>query len=85
MSKADTKEKILETASELFATSGYHGASIRDIAKKAEVNLAAVNYHFNGKINHRFSERDRIYASVYGGSDSYEQINRFQSGENSHA
>lgn len=56
MSKADTKEKILETASELFATSGYHGASIRDIAKKAEVNLAAVNYHFKNK--------DGLFAAV---------------------
>ncbi len=45
----DTKEKILKTAGELFATSGFHGVSIRDIAKQADVNLSAVNYHFKNK------------------------------------
>ena len=32
---ADTKEKILETALELFAQSGYLGTSMSDIAKAA--------------------------------------------------
>lgn len=48
-SNNDTKERILETACRLFATSGFHGASIRDIANEAGVNLAAVNYHFGNK------------------------------------
>ncbi len=39
-------------------------------------------FDFNGKINHRFSARDRIYASVYGGSDRYKQINRFEGQDN---
>ncbi|SMF22103.1 TetR/AcrR family transcriptional regulator [Pseudobacteriovorax antillogorgiicola] len=46
---ADTKEKIIDTACQLFATSGFHGVSIREIAKEAGVNLAAVNYHFKNK------------------------------------
>jgi len=46
-----TKEKILETAAELFAEKGFDGTSVRDIAKAAEVNLAAINYHFKNKEN----------------------------------
>lgn len=37
---------------------------------------------FNAKLNHRFSSRDRIYASIYGGNDRYSQQNSFESGEN---
>lgn len=47
----DTKERIIEVATMLFADRGYEGASIREIAKIAEVNLAAVNYHFSNKQN----------------------------------
>lgn len=45
----DTKDKILEVARVLFATLGFEGASIREIAKAAEVNVASVNYHFSSK------------------------------------
>ncbi len=51
MTEKDTKQKILEAASILFAQNGFSGASIRDIAAKADVNLAAINYHFGGKDN----------------------------------
>lgn len=47
----DTKARILVAARKLFAQKGYEGASVRDIAKDAEVNIAALNYHFHGKLN----------------------------------
>lgn len=47
----DTKQRILEAARALFAAKGYDGTSVRDIAKVAEVNVAALNYHFQGKQN----------------------------------
>lgn len=47
----DTKNKILEVALTLFAEKGVDGASVREIAKNAEVNLAAINYHFETKNN----------------------------------
>lgn len=47
----DTKRKIIETAFELFGRFGYEGTSIRLIAEKSGVNLAAVNYHFQNKEN----------------------------------
>ena len=45
----DTKKKILYVAAERFAKDGYYRASIRDICTQAGVNIASVNYHFNGK------------------------------------
>ena len=44
-----TKQKILQSANDLFAKNGFAGTSVRDIASKANVNLAAINYHFNNK------------------------------------
>ncbi|HET7267122.1 MAG TPA: TetR/AcrR family transcriptional regulator [Oleiagrimonas sp.] len=44
-----TKERILDAAEELFAQRGFAGASLRQVTSKAEVNLAAVNYHYGSK------------------------------------
>src|SRR5437899_4763952 len=45
----DTRSRILDTAEELFSEQGFDRVSIRDITKKARVNLAAINYHFGSK------------------------------------
>jgi len=44
-----TKTKILDAAEQLFAEHGFNGTSLREITSQAEVNLAAVNYHFGSK------------------------------------
>jgi AcrR family transcriptional regulator len=44
-----TKNKILDAAENLFAIQGFNGTSLREITSRAEVNLAAVNYHFVSK------------------------------------
>jgi len=49
MSQPDTKQRILNAAELLFARDGYHVTSLRSITAEAEVNLAAVNYHFGSK------------------------------------
>ena len=46
-----TKEKILDAAEELFADHGFASTSLRDITTEADVNLAAVNYHFGSKLD----------------------------------
>jgi AcrR family transcriptional regulator len=48
VSKA-TREKIIKAASRAFARDGYEGASIRAIVAEADVNQAAINYHFGSK------------------------------------
>lgn len=45
----DTRERILDVAERLFMAHGYEGTSMRMITSAAEVNLAAVNYHFGSK------------------------------------
>jgi AcrR family transcriptional regulator len=45
----DTKTKILDAAEKLFGHNGFDATSLRDITAEADVNLAAVNYHFQTK------------------------------------
>lgn len=49
MAQSDTVDKILDAAEELFAQRGFSETSLRMITSKADVNLAAVNYHFGSK------------------------------------
>jgi AcrR family transcriptional regulator len=44
-----TQSRILDVAEELFSEQGLDRVSIRDITRKAKVNLAAINYHFGRK------------------------------------
>ena len=46
---AETKERILDTAEQLFMEHGYEATSLRAITAAAGANLAAVNYHFGTK------------------------------------
>ncbi|WP_407354605.1 TetR/AcrR family transcriptional regulator [Luteimonas sp. R10] len=46
-----TKERILGAAEELFAQQGFSGTSLRQVTTRADVNIAAVNYHFGSKEN----------------------------------
>jgi AcrR family transcriptional regulator len=45
----DTRARILNAASAVFAERGFNGATIREIVHRADVNVAAVNYHFGNK------------------------------------
>jgi AcrR family transcriptional regulator len=48
MSK-DKREHIMEVAVELFATNGFEGTSIRQLAQGANVNIAMIHYYFGSK------------------------------------
>jgi len=47
----NTKDRILGAAEELFAQYGFSGTSLRQVTSRADVNIAAVNYHFGSKEN----------------------------------
>lgn len=49
MAHTETVNRILDAAEILFAEKGFSETSLRMITSKADVNLAAVNYHFGSK------------------------------------
>lgn len=46
-----TRQRLLITASRIFAEKGYQEATIAEICEQAETNIASVNYHFRDKEN----------------------------------
>jgi AcrR family transcriptional regulator len=47
--RSGTREAILASARESFTASGYDGASIRDIARRADVDPALVHHYYGSK------------------------------------
>lgn len=45
----DTKQKIIDASILLFNSQGYDATSVREIAKKAKVNVSNISYYFNSK------------------------------------
>jgi AcrR family transcriptional regulator len=45
----DAQHRIIEEATRLFVTLGYHGISMREIAEAAGVSKAGIYYHFKDK------------------------------------
>ncbi len=46
---ASTRKRILDAAEKLFADRGFHGVSVREIAREAGVDVALVSYHCGRK------------------------------------
>jgi TetR/AcrR family transcriptional regulator len=44
-----TRERIVAAAVQAFAKKGFHGASTRDIARRARTNQGLITYHFRSK------------------------------------
>ena len=40
---------LVEAAREVFSQCGFQGATVREICRRADANVAAVNYHFGSK------------------------------------
>jgi len=57
MDESETKQRILDTATDLFGRHGMDGVSTGDIAKSAGVNKALVFYYYGSK--------DRLYRAVF--------------------
>jgi AcrR family transcriptional regulator len=45
----ETRDRLIESATRLFAERGFTKVTVREICKAAHANVAAVNYHFGGK------------------------------------
>ena len=68
----DTKERILETALELFAQSGYLGTSMSDIAKQLGITKGALYKHYTGKQEILDSIVERMNQMDYERAEQYE-------------
>ena len=48
-SPSETSDRIIAAAGAVFAEQGFRNTTIRQITARADVNIAAVNYHFRDK------------------------------------
>jgi AcrR family transcriptional regulator len=46
---AGARDRLIEAAGQVFGEHGFHGSTVREITKRAGVNLAAINYYFRDK------------------------------------
>jgi AcrR family transcriptional regulator len=44
-----TRRKLLDTAGQLFAAKGFQATTVREVCQAANVNIAAIHYHFGDK------------------------------------
>ncbi len=49
MSDNDCRTTLIAVATPLFAEKGFHGVSVRELAKAANMNLSMISYYFGGK------------------------------------
>jgi TetR/AcrR family transcriptional regulator, regulator of cefoperazone and chloramphenicol sensitivity len=51
VSPDETRLQLSEAAGEVFAEVGFRDATVREICRRADANIAAINYHFGDKEN----------------------------------
>src|SRR5713101_6790695 len=61
---SSTKARILATAEQVFAAKGFAGASTREIAAKAAVNISSLHYHWESKETLYFAVFQNIYDRI---------------------
>ncbi len=69
-----TKARLLSVAEKLFAERGLAATSIRDLARKAEVNIAAVNYYFGSKENLYLETLRHTFQKAIVSSPRFDQL-----------
>lgn len=81
----DRPTQLIEIASRLFATHGYAGTSLRDIAEQANITKAALYYHFPNKealyeqivVDNLQALIDRVSDAVAQADGATEQVRAF--------
>ena len=63
--KKDAKRRIFEAATSLFARKGFAAVSVRETAKKAQVNISMLNYYYGGKLGILRAILDKFYEKYY--------------------
>lgn len=55
--KTDARSKLIEIATQMFATKGFAAVSVRELTDAGKVNISAISYYFTGK--------DGLYQAVF--------------------
>src|SRR3989442_11650236 len=55
--KEETRAELVAAATRVFASRGFHGASLQEIAREAGYSTGAIYWHFSGK--------DDLFLAVY--------------------
>jgi len=80
--KAETREKILDAARELFLREGYDGVSMRKVAEMIEYSPTAIYVHFADKeqLFHELCQEDfgRLAATLQGANLSPDPVKRIE-------
>ena len=61
---AETRQRLIRGALDVFGRYGFEGATTRQIAKAADANLAAIVYHFGGKEELHIAVAEHIVARI---------------------
>jgi len=76
-----TKDALLRAAKRVFALKGFDGATVKDIAEAAGVNVSLVSYHYDGKENlfksciEQFAQTRLVVAEKFlKGPESFEDM-----------
>lgn len=79
----DKQLQIMQKALEVFAEKGFDSASVRDIAQRAEVNVAMISYYFGSKeklleaifMNHTINMKNKIESIIHSKThDALEKV-----------
>ncbi len=62
--RKQTRERIVEAAAAAFSDLGYHGASTREIAARAEANQGLITYYFRSKDELWKAAAGRIFSQL---------------------
>ncbi len=67
MGNPDRKAEIRASAAEVFASKGFDGASIRDVAKAADMSLAGLYYYYRSKDEILFDIQNEAFTTLLDG------------------
>ena len=77
------REEILESALEVIAREGYHGASVKELAEAVGLSQAGLLHYFDSKdelFTAILRKRDEVDSRRFGAIDEHPSLNRIREG-----
>lgn len=74
----NTADKIIDTATPLFAKKGFVAVTIREVADAAQINSSAISYYFNGKEGLYHAVLEKIFLPITNVIKNIDVMNKMQ-------